>query len=138
MKKWASRSALVAALMCAMLAVPSLASAATAHNGTWNATAFENQSVNTQHYITKNQASGCISGTLTSAEVSFKLIWYNGGRNTVLWGSRNYSTGAKHCSPVKTISHPPRKPVVFLIITIHCVSPIDICQGSGNWEISTN
>jgi hypothetical protein len=138
-RKWMKRTGLVTALLCAMLAVPSLASASTTHNGSFDITAFENQSVDTQQVTTTNHASGCISDfLLTSSEVSFQLIWYNGGRNTVLWGSPDFATGAKHCSPTKTISHPPHDPQIFLIITVHCVSPIDVCQGSGAWQVTTN
>ena len=151
MKKWIRRSGFVAALMCAMLAVPSLASAATTHathvkaahvnathSGTWNATAVFNESVDTPGYTTRNKASGCVDGVLTSANLSFQLIWYNGGRDTVLWGSRIYTTGNRHCSPTKTIKHPPHGPVVFLRITIHCQNGPIPCQGDGDWSITTN
>jgi hypothetical protein len=147
MGKWMRRSGFAAAVMCAMvaLAVPSLASAATArpsinatHNGTWNATAVTNESVDTPGYTTRNKASGCVDGVLTSANLSFQLIWFHGGRDTVLWGSRIYTTGVRHCSPTKTIKNPPHGPVVFLRITIHCQNEPIPCQGDGDWSIKTN
>jgi hypothetical protein len=145
MKKWLRRSGVAVALMTAMLAVPGLASAANSaipavsatHNGTWNATALFDESTDTPSYATVNKASGCADGVLTSAVMSFQLIWYNGGRDTVLWGSPNFD-GSRHCSPTKTIKNPPHGPEIFLRITIHCVSPIDVCQGNGDWSITTN
>ncbi len=130
MKRWMRRSGLITVLASAVMILPGIANAAT-HTGTWNASAVTNQSVNTPMYVTTSTASGCAHGTLTAATFSMKLVWYNGGRDTVLW------SGTSHCSPTKTIrgAHDPK---VFLIITIHCNIIHLVCQGSGTWSITTN
>ena len=83
-----------------------------------------------------NKAEGCASGVLQAATMSFQLVWWHGGRKTVLWTSRNF-TGSRTCSPTKTISHA-RNPTVYLVITLHCHSFPLPCQGSGSWSIKTN
>jgi hypothetical protein len=138
-RKWTWRMSAVAAVAGVLLSIPLTASAATrttTHNGTWNATAETNESVNTSQYVTHNTAKGCAGGTLTSATMSFELVWWNGGRKTPLWSSRNFE-GNETCSPTKTISGA-QNPEVYLVITIHCDSFPAPCQGFGSWSITTN
>src|ERR1700683_792851 len=134
-RTWKWRLSVNAAVAGVLLSIPLAASAAT-HKGTWNATAETNQSVPTQKYVTHNKAKGCAGGTLQSASISFKLLWWNGGRKTVLWASRHFG-GNETCSPTKTIKHA-KNPKVYLIITIHCNSFPFPCQDDGSWSITTN
>ena len=138
MRTWKWRLGVVAALAGVLLSisVAANASARTVHTGTWNATAETNESVPTQKYVTHDKAKGCASGTLQSATMSFQLVWWNGGRKTVLWKSRDFG-GGRTCSPTKTINHA-RNPVVYMIITLHCNSFPLPCQGAGSWSITTN
>ena len=94
--------------------------------------------VDTAKYTTHSTVTGCTTAdSLTSASYHFKVIWYNGGRNTVLWSSREYtSSGTQHCSPKITISA--HLPLVYEAITLDCVSPINVCQGNGTYGIDTN
>jgi hypothetical protein len=139
MRIWKWRMSVVAAVAGVLLSIPLAASAAThttTHNGSWNATAETNKSVPTQKYVTHNTAKGCAGGTLQSATMSFQLVWWNGGRKTPLWSSRDFA-GGETCSPTKTIKNA-KNPEVYLIITIHCQSFPFPCQGSGSWSITTN
>lgn len=135
MRTWKWRLGVVAPLAGVLLSIPVAANAAT-NSGTWNATALTNKSVSTPRYVTHSTAKGCASGVLQSATMSFQLVWWHGGRKTVLWTSRDFS-GNRTCSPTKTISHA-RNPTVYLVITIHCHSFPFPCQGSGSWSIKTN
>lgn len=148
-KKLYRQLALLFAGFAAVLAVaaPQAASAAphavpatTSYYGTWNFSAVvSSDTVSTKQYVSSTTASSCTTADgLTAASYHFKLIWYNGGKDTVLWSSPEYgSSGVRHCSPTKTITGV-NGPKIFDKITLDCQSPIDFCQGNGTYGIRVN
>jgi hypothetical protein len=143
-KRTTSRLVLMSGLLTLLFAlIQPVAANATAtitpHTGTWSITAVGVHTQSTAKYATHTTASTCFkSDLLQSAKYYVQLIWYNGGRNTVLWTSGTYDTsGVRHCSPTKTISGA-HNPLVFDAIHLVCVSPVPVCQGNGTYTIDTN
>lgn len=139
MKKLKWRSAVVAGLAAVTLSAPAAASAATTtattHAGSWNLIWQGSNSIFTPRFATHSTVRGCASAALLGSGMSFEIVWYNGGRDTVLWESRNFG-GERTCSPTKTIRHA-RNPSVFLVITVKC-PPQEHCRAHGAWTLTTN
>ena len=82
-----------------------VANAAT-YSGNWSITTFIEGTHNTASYKTNSthKVSSCVSVTSyqgSGGVWSFELIWYDGGKNKVLWHSGDYQGNARVCSPVK-------------------------------------
>lgn len=96
-----SQSAVAEAAISHNGAVP-----ATSHTGSWKLVGTNSASKNTASYVTSTTASTCVVASFNTGEWSFKLIWHNGGKNTVLYSSRYFTAGSgKHCSPTETIKN---------------------------------
>jgi hypothetical protein len=137
---------LVAALaVLAAMATPGVANASAVtpdlrHSGSFSiATPFSFTQSNAR-YTTTSTVSGCINATDIVGTITgwhFRLIWYNGGRNTVLWTSPEFTGGGYHCSPTKTLST--HAPSVYSQETLDCNNPIPLpCTMDGNWSLDTN
>jgi hypothetical protein len=84
---------------------PAIANAAT-YSGKWSITAVISGTHNTAKYTTNSthKVSTCVSVTSTQGIGgiwSYQLIWYDGGKNKVLWHSGDHEGNARVCSPVE-------------------------------------
>jgi hypothetical protein len=133
------RTAMGIAVVAVALAIPQLASASTvapgpiAHNGTFTTgRTLDGGSTNTRTFVTQSLASTCVDVTSLTGSWHYELIWYNGGRNTVLFASRTFTTHGIHCSPTEYING--NSPKVYDQISVTGVAS----QASGNYQITTN
>lgn len=136
---------LVASLaILAAIAIPGIANASATipnirHSGTWEINTPFSFTQSNARSTTHSTVSGCINALDGVGTLSwhFRLIWYNGGRNTVLWTSREFSDLGFHCSPTITLHTP--NPSVYSQETLDCNNPIPLpCQMDGNWSLDTN
>jgi hypothetical protein len=98
-------AAVGSAALAAMLVAPSAANAAT-YSGSWSLTAYIDAAHNTASYTTNSthEVSSCVSVTSLAGVGgvwTFELVWYDGGKNVVLWISGDNEGKARVCSPVK-------------------------------------
>ena len=75
-------------------------------SGNWSITTALSGTHNTPSYKTNSthKISSCVSVTSfagTGGVWSFELIWYDGGKNKVLWHSGDFEGKARVCSPIK-------------------------------------
>jgi hypothetical protein len=135
-------AALVAILTVA--AAPGIANAATAiphtpHGGSWNITTPFSFTQSNAKYTTHTRVQGCVDATSLTGTLGwhFRVIWWNGGRNTQLYKSPEFHSGGRACSPI--ISLHSHLPVVYSQETLDCNNPIPLpCQASGTWGLNTN
>jgi hypothetical protein len=137
---------LVASLaILAAIAVPGMANASASipnnirHSGTFTIHASFTFTQSNASYTTHSTVSGCVNATsgMGIFKWHFRLIWWNGGRNTVLWTSPEFSDTGFHCSPTKTLNTP--NPTVYSQETLECGNPIPLpCELDGNWSLSTS
>jgi hypothetical protein len=137
---------LVASLaILATIAIPGIANASAAlpsirHSGTWEITAPDAFTQSNPSYTTHSTVSGCINVLSGQGTFNwhFQLIWYNGGKNTVLWASPHFGEGdlGYHCSP--TITLHAKNPTVYSQETLDCNLVVVPCLLSGNWSLDTN
>ena len=122
----------MAGLSLALIA-PGRARAETIQQVPWSISASSGPATfDTPRYRTGARAKTCVRTTsLSSATWRFKLVWYDGGRNKVLYRSATYTGRTTHCSPTETIGRPPhnRRHVIFTVITVIGTSP---GQGSAS------
>jgi hypothetical protein len=129
----------------AATAIPGMANASTTiplttHRGTWEITTPLNFTQSNASSTTHSTVSACWD--ISSAQGTFgwhvAVIWFNGGRNTVLWHSREFSDndGGPHCSPtIRLHRHLPR---VYSQETVNCNLIIAPCLVDGDWSLRTN
>jgi hypothetical protein len=141
---------LVASLaILAAIAIPGIANASAAaaaivpnvgHSGTFTITTPFTFTQSNARFNTHSTVSGCVNATSGVGTFGwhFRLIWYNGGANTVLWTSREFTgTGTNHCSP--TITTPKKDVSVYSQETLDCNNPLPLpCTIDGNWRLVTN
>lgn len=83
-----------------------IANAAT-YSGKWSLSAAISAATNSRMYTTNrtHKVSTCVSVTnhqgMVGGSWSFELIWFDGGKNKVLWHSGDYEGNVRKCSPVK-------------------------------------
>jgi hypothetical protein len=138
---------LIASLaILAGIAIPGIANASAAipnaiHRGTWRITTPLNFTQSNAPSITRSTVSACWD--ISDAQGTFgwhvAVIWFHGGRNTVLWHSREFSDNdaGPHCSPRIRIRHP-HHPKVFSQETVNCNLIIAPCLVRGDWSLRTN
>ncbi len=131
------KSMLTAGLLAAAvpLMVPQLAAAATAHDGTYHVSGglFNASTVNTPMYGTARTARTCVrvQGSPGSYGWTISMIWYDGGRNKILWQLSGRSTGTV-CSPQRLLRCR-CGPRIYDAITAHNLASIH-----GWWREYTN
>jgi hypothetical protein len=144
--KLRARARIPVAFLAILLATatPGIANASTTialttHGGTWSiATPFSFTQSNAR-YTTHTTVSGCVNAQDLVGTLGwhFRIIWYNGGRNTVLWSSREFSAGGNRCSP--TLELDTHLPSVYSQETLDCNNPIPLpCTADGTWSLVTN
>jgi hypothetical protein len=104
-KRLAILSGIGALAVAGSVVQPSIANAAT-FSGKWSITAVISGTHNTAKYTTNSthKVSTCVSVTSTKGTGgvwSYQLIWYDGGKNKVLWHSGDHEGTGRICSPVK-------------------------------------
>jgi hypothetical protein len=127
-----------------VIAIPGTANASAAipnvrHSGTWEINTPFSFTQSNASSTTHSTVSGCINALDGVGTLSwhFRLIWYNGGKNTVLWTSGEFSNLGYFCSPTITLHTP--NPTVYSQETLDCNNPIPLpCQMDGNWSLDTN
>jgi hypothetical protein len=129
----------------AAIAIPGIAHASAdipnaTHHGTWRIHTTLNFTQSNPSYVTHTTVSGCVDITSDIGTYGWKMaiIWYNGGRNTVLWRSREFSDNdfGPHCSPkLRVHGHHPK---VFSTETINCNLIVLPCGVDGDWSLRTN
>lgn len=128
----------------AATAIPGVANASTgtllaSHHGTWSITTPFTFTQSNAKYTTHTTVSGCVNAKFLQGTLGwhFRLIWVDGGKNKVLWTSREFSSVGGHCSPpVRLHVHLPK---VYSQETLNCDNPIPLpCEASGTWSLKTN
>jgi hypothetical protein len=112
----------------------------TSHHGTWSITTPFTFTQSNAKFITHSTVSGCVTPTSGMGTFGWhiQIIWYDGGKNKVLWRSKEISSnGGRHCSPKLTVhAHLPK---VYSQETLNCNNPIPLpCELSGTWSLATN
>ena len=97
-------------VICALVPAGTMLQAGVANaatfSGNWSITAAISGTHNTASYTTNSthKISSCVSVTSyagTGGVWSFELVWYDGGKDKVLWHSGDHEGKAKVCSPVE-------------------------------------
>lgn len=136
------RLALLSGLGALMLAGSVLqagvANAAT-YSGKWSLTAALEATHNTASYKTNSthKVSSCVSVTSTGGvggEWSFQLIWYDGGKDKILWHSGDHEGNARVCSAVEKPGGNDK--VYDHIILINAGADPEV-QASGTYSFNT-
>lgn len=115
-----------------------VANAAT-HSGRWSITAAISGTHNTPSFKTNSthKVSSCVSVTSlggVGGVWSFQLIWFDGGKNKVLWHSGDFEGKARVCSPVE---RPGGNDKIYdHMILFNDGSGIEV-QDSGTYSIDT-
>ena len=115
------------------------AAEATTYSGHWSVTAVIANYTNTRSYVTNitHKISSCVSVTATAGVGgvwSFELIWYDNGKNKVLWHSGEFEGHGRVCSPVKK---PGRHDAVYdRIILQNAGAGLEV-QDSGPYSFNT-
>jgi hypothetical protein len=115
-----------------------VANAAT-YSGRWSITAVISGAHNTPSYKTNSthKISSCVAVTSTSGVGgvwSYELIWYDGGKNKVLWHSGDFEGKTRVCSPVKKPGGNDK--IYDRIILINDGSGLEV-QDSGTYSFNT-
>jgi hypothetical protein len=122
------------ASVSASVSAPAAVKPAATHRGNWKiGHTVDGATHETRKVNTRNNVSACVTANHLTGAWHFQLIWFNGGRNTVLYSSRPFSHPGIHCTPTEVIKHG-KKAQVYLKISVTGVNS----AGSGNFEITTN
>lgn len=127
-------------------AAPGIANASTivpltSHHGTWEITTPFTFTQSNAASTTHSTVSGCAALTdeMGTYGWHFQIIWFDGGKNKVLWRSKEIPSGlsGRHCSPtLKLKTHLPK---VYSQETLNCNNPIPLpCELDGTWSLDTN
>lgn len=145
MKKLRVRTQALVAFLAILgaTASPGIANASTSaivsHHGTWSITTPFTFTQSNAKFTTHTTVSGCVNATSLQGTLGwhFRLIWYDGGKNKVLWTSREFSNVGRHCSvTVRLHTHLPK---VYSQETLNCHNPIPLpCEAKGSWSLKTN
>jgi hypothetical protein len=132
-------SAVGAVALTGALAQTAVANAAT-FQGRWSVTAVLDGVTNTASHTTNStgEVSSCVR--VTSLEGvggvwSYQLIWFDGGRNKVLWHSGEFEGKATICSPVRK---PGRNDRVYDHIILQNAGADPLVKDSGTYSINTH
>lgn len=143
MKRMMSRAGILSAVgalaLAGSLSQAAVANAATYH-GKWKLTAVLTATTNTASHTTNSthEASSCVTVTSlggVGGEWSYELIWYDGGKNKVLWHSGDFEGKATVCSPIKKPGGNDK--VYDHIILFNAGADIEV-QASGTYSINTH
>lgn len=124
---------------------PGIASASaiaplTAHSGTFDINTPFSFTQSNAKFKTDTTVSACVTRTdgMGTFGWHMQIIWYDGGKNKVLWQSKEISSDVVHrCSPQVTVSG--NVPTVYSQETLNCNNPIPLpCEFQGNWSLTTN
>jgi hypothetical protein len=113
---------------------------ATVYPGTWGLTAEGGASTQTPMHATNStkEASTCVTVNKLSGiggEWSFQLIWYDGGKDLVLYQSGDHSGKSTACSPIKK---PGANDKVFDNIVLFNGGAGNEVQDSGTYSINNH
>lgn len=128
----------VAALGLGTASQAGAAEAAT-YSGHWSVTAVIDGYTNTRSYVTNStgKVSSCVTVTATGGVGgiwSFELVWYDSGKNRILWHSGDSEGHGRVCSPVKK---PGRHDAVYdHIVLINAGAGLEV-QDSGPYSFNT-
>jgi hypothetical protein len=129
----------VGALGLVSSAVQATAAEAATYGGRWSITAGLDGVTNTRSYVTASgKVSTCVSVTSTEGvggSWSYQLIWYDGGRNKVIWHSGDYEGHARVCSPVKRPGG--RNDKVYDHIILYNAGADPIVKDAGTYSFNT-
>jgi len=113
---------------------PAVPAVVTLHTGTWFVTGgIFPRTVATISYSTHNKAKTCIhiaSNTTNRVTWKLRMIWYDGGKNKVLWVFTGFGTGT-WCSTWKTM--PRRNDKVYDAISAGALQSM-----KGTYKVWTN
>jgi hypothetical protein len=131
-------SGLGALMLAGSLLQTGVANAAT-FSGKWSITAVLSGTHNTASYKTNSthKVSSCVSVTHTGGvggEWSFQLIWYDGGKDKVLWHSGDHEGNARVCSAVEKPGGNDK--IYDHIILINAGADPEV-QASGTYSVNT-
>jgi hypothetical protein len=132
-------SAVGALALAGSLSQAGVANAAT-FSGKWSLTAALDATTNTASHATNStgEVSSCVSVTSlggVGGVWSFQLIWYDGGKNKVLWHSGDTEGKATVCSPAKK---PGKNDKIYdHIILINAGADPEVMD-SGTYSINTH
>jgi len=132
-------SAVGALALAGSLSQAAIANAAT-YSGRWSLTAVLSATTNTASHTTNSthEVSTCVTVTSTGGvggEWSYELIWFDGGKNKVLYHSRDFEGNSTHCSPIKKPGGNDK--VYDHIILINAGADIEV-QAAGTYSINTH
>jgi hypothetical protein len=132
-------SAVGALALAGALGQAAVANAAT-FSGKWSVSAVLDGTTNTASHATNStgEVSSCV--TVTSLEGvggvwSYELIWFDGGKNKVLWHSGDFEGKATVCSPTKK---PGRNDKVYDHIILENAGADPLVKDSGTYSINTH
>lgn len=145
--KLRARTRVLVTLLAILVAagIPGIANASTSasvssHVGTWSITTPLKFTQSNAQFTTHTTVSGCVNTTFTQGTLGwhFRLIWFDGGQNKVLWTSREFSEVGRHCSPTITLNH--NLPTVYSQETLDCGNPLGVipCELNGTWLLKTD
>jgi hypothetical protein len=127
------------ALMLAGSVLQAGAANAATYSGRWSINAIIDGVHNTASYTTNttHEVSSCVS--VTSLEGvggvwSFQLVWYDGGKNLVLWHSGDTEGKARICSPVEKPGNNDK--VYDHIVLINAGAGLNVVDG-GTYSFDT-
>jgi hypothetical protein len=131
---------LAASAILVLLQVPS-AHAETIQQGPWSLSATPSSSAVYRSPAFKS-TTGNVYTCVDAAQISgsdsrswrFALIWYNGGADTVVWRSHEYTSATRHCSPQEHPAHN-GKPRFFTRITLTNGAGTSDATTSGLWDM---
>ncbi len=143
MKRAMSRVGILSAVgtlaLVGSLSQAGIANAAT-FSGNWKVTAVLSGTTNTASHTTNStgEVSSCVTVKSLGGiggEWSYELIWFDGGKNKVLWHSGDFEGKATVCSPIKK---PGKNDKVYdHIILINAGADPEV-QDSGTYSINTH
>jgi hypothetical protein len=119
---------------------PSQAIAETINQGPWLVSADPGTSVtytSPRYVSTTGKVYACVStSVLQGANPSwhFALVWYDGGKDKVLWKSIDFTATGRHCSPVRHTTHNAR-PRYFVRIKFANGAGASSGTAGGLWDL---
>jgi hypothetical protein len=127
-------------IVLVLLQLPS-AQAETINQGPWTLSATPSSSMTYRSPACKSTTGNvyvCVATqSISSSDPTswrFALVWYNGGANTVVWRSHEYTSASRHCGPTEHPAHN-RKPRFFTRITLTDGAGTSDATASGLWDI---
>ena len=132
-------------LVAPLLAQSVAARAETIYFGPWSiiSTLYSN-TWDTPSYVTSGHTGGCLTVTSDNADTAefdgwgFQIIWYDGGKDKVLWSSPEYdppaNLPAQKCAPTLTVGSGEK---VYEAITVYGGTVTSSAAAEGEYYVDT-